>query len=49
MAEKYNTLVIRLKVSELQEFIDNGVTRIHDFEGKGHPDFITLVLEEDEL
>jgi hypothetical protein len=49
MAEKYNTLVIRLKISQLKKYDETTFLHIHDFEGKGHPDFITLVLEADDV
>jgi len=46
-----NTLVIRLKISQLKKLADEitETTALHiqDFEGKGHPDFITLILEAD--
>ena len=51
MTEIYNTLIIRLKISQLkklaEEISETTALHIQDFEGKGHPDFITLVLEED--
>ena len=51
MAEKYNTLVIRLTRAQLRELADNkedSFIHIHDFEGRGHPDFISLVINEDD-